>query len=897
MASLFNIRSGEWRRLLPLTTAYGLVLASIYVLKPVRNTLFLDRIGIERLPYVLILVAIVGGLSASLYTRLTDRIRIDRLILGTFLLLAANLILFQWLFSFHHPSIYYIFYIWVNLYGLLVVSLLWLQANALFNPREARRLFGLIGTGGIGGAIVGGVFTRWAADHVGTENLTFVCAGILVICAGLVRLGSRPDSDSPPPRTVDEVGESAFAIIRRVGLLRRIAIIAAITAVVAAIVDVQFNEAVSRAYPSSDQKTAFFGEFFAYLNGFAFFFQLLITPVILRTVGIGPALCVLPIATALGSGAILLLPGMIGGIAVKIGDIGFRHSIQKSAMEILYLPIPPNIKNRAKVLLDTTIDNLATGVGAILVLLLTTVFGVAYGDLAYLTFGLVAIWLGVLISTRRAYVDAFRRGLERREIDADAFRSDFTESSIDETLTNVLQSSQERQLLYAVDMIGLMGAQRWQPAIQPLLDNPHPSVRAAVLRTLTEIPAKLPDDLIDRLVDDEDLDVRVEAIRQRVADNTDALSILLSHSRAELKVSALAYISRYGGNREEDLVHPRLVEELVGHSEASRAQVAQALGGIDKPDLLPYLDALKEDELPDVFVAATRSLGLLKHETQIPWLIEKLADGGYRAAARDALINFGDAALDPLVQILNNETHALRQRRVAARTLGRIPSTKVVRDLIETLSDTVESDLEYEIIKSLNKLRQAGVRTDVNEDFVDTRLTGQIQQFCERRHAQHILESTSDTPALSLFKQTLEEKSDQTLELAFRLLGLQYPPRDVYHAFLGVTGPDRRVRASAIEFLDNILHRRHTELIVPCLDPQSPGDLVDFGVRRFGQKFWTVDEVVSYFMQQNDTWLRVCAVHCVKDLGVPYLRNLVQDRRNDASPIVSETAEWVLHNA
>ncbi len=897
MARILDIRAGELGRLIPLTLAYGFVLASIYVLKPVRNTLFLDRIGIEQLPYVLILVAIVGGISATLYTRLTDRIRIDRLILGTFLFLATNLLLFQWLFSFNHPSIYYIFYVWVNLYGLLVVSLLWLQANALFNPREARRLFGLIGTGGIGGAILGGVFTRWAADNVGTENLTFVCAGILVLCAGLVRVGGRADGDASPPRRDDEIGESAFGIICRVGLLKRIATIAAITAVVAAVVDVQFNEAVSRAYPSSDQKTAFFGEFFAYLNGFAFLFQLLITPLVLRTVGVGPALCVLPIATALGSGAILLLGGIVGGIAVKVGDIGFRHSIHKSAMEILYLPIPPGIKNRAKVLLDTTIDNLATGVGAIFVLVLTTVFGVAYGDLAYLTVGLVVLCIGVLVSTRRAYVDAFRRGLERREIDADAFRSDFSESSIDETLNNALQSPQERQLLYAIDMIGLMGAQRWRPAIQPLIDNPHPAVRAAVLRTLTEIPARLPDDIVDRLVEDDDFDVRVEAIRQRVADNTDALSILLSHGRTDLKVSALAYVSRYGSGRETDLVDARLIEELIGHGEMARVQVAQALGRIDRPDLLPYLDALKDDALPDVFEAATRSLGLLRQDAQIPWLIEKLGDGRYRAAARDALIDFGDDALDPLVRVLKDATHELRQRQSAARTLGCIPSARAVRGLIETLSEAVESDLAYEAIKSLNKLREAGTHTDVETEFLDRRLTVQIEQFYERRHARHLLETSPDTPAFSLLKQTLLEKSDRTLEFAFRLLGLQYQPRDVYNAYLGVTGPDRRVRASAIEFLDNILHRRHTELIVPCLDPQSIDDLIVFGAGRFGQKFWTVDDVVSYFIQQNDTWLRVCAVHCVKDLGVPYLRNLVENRRNDASSLVVETAKWVLHQS
>ena len=45
--ALLDVRQGEWRRLIPLTLAYGLVLASVYVLKPVRNALFLDQLGVS----------------------------------------------------------------------------------------------------------------------------------------------------------------------------------------------------------------------------------------------------------------------------------------------------------------------------------------------------------------------------------------------------------------------------------------------------------------------------------------------------------------------------------------------------------------------------------------------------------------------------------------------------------------------------------------------------------------------------------------------------------------------------------------------------------------------------------------------------------------------------------
>ena len=143
LGGLADVRREELSRLLPLTLAYGLVMASLYVLKPARNALFLEGPGIGKLPYVLLLVALFGGLAATIFTRFTALVRLDRLILGTFLFLMACLGGFWlllppgWLWS------YYLFYIWVNLCSLMAPSLLWLLANAVFNAREARRLFGL----------------------------------------------------------------------------------------------------------------------------------------------------------------------------------------------------------------------------------------------------------------------------------------------------------------------------------------------------------------------------------------------------------------------------------------------------------------------------------------------------------------------------------------------------------------------------------------------------------------------------------------------------------------------------------------------------------------------------------------------------------------------------------
>src|SRR5690606_14479585 len=59
----------ELRRVAPVALSYSALLAAIYVLKPARNTLFLDVVGVSRLPWVLLGVAVLGAALAWLLTR------------------------------------------------------------------------------------------------------------------------------------------------------------------------------------------------------------------------------------------------------------------------------------------------------------------------------------------------------------------------------------------------------------------------------------------------------------------------------------------------------------------------------------------------------------------------------------------------------------------------------------------------------------------------------------------------------------------------------------------------------------------------------------------------------------------------------------------------------------
>ena len=96
---LFDIREGEF------TVAswmffYGfLIIASLSVLKPVRNSLFLVRFGFEKLPFVYVLVALFSALIAVVYAKYSKKIRLNRLIQGTLFISVLILLAFWFLFN------------------------------------------------------------------------------------------------------------------------------------------------------------------------------------------------------------------------------------------------------------------------------------------------------------------------------------------------------------------------------------------------------------------------------------------------------------------------------------------------------------------------------------------------------------------------------------------------------------------------------------------------------------------------------------------------------------------------------------------------------------------------------------------------------------------------------
>src|SRR6185295_2121580 len=176
----FDLRPGDLRRGIFLALYYFLIISIFTEGQVLRDALFLGQFEAVQLPYVDFAVAAVIGAILALYIRIGRRTSLTNLVAGTLAMFFLNVVLFWWITHFQQAAwLYPVVYVWVGIFGVLAVSQVWTLANFVLTGREAKRLFGFIGSGGILGGIFGGFLSNMLAGALGVESL-FVAMAVSI---------------------------------------------------------------------------------------------------------------------------------------------------------------------------------------------------------------------------------------------------------------------------------------------------------------------------------------------------------------------------------------------------------------------------------------------------------------------------------------------------------------------------------------------------------------------------------------------------------------------------------------------------------------------------------------------------------------------------------------------
>jgi AAA family ATP:ADP antiporter len=406
------VRPGEWPFAIAMFGYVFLVIATFWILKPLKKGLFVsyyDASGMvlagrhftaaEAELLAKVLNMLVAAVAVAAFTWLARHVRRERMTLVLSAFVIGSLLLFaRWLRAPDAPAVWS-FYLFGDLYSTLMVASFFAFLNDSVTPEGAKRLYGFVGFGAVLGGVVGSVVIGGLVDRYDVPTWALVCAAVGVVIVGLATMAGRrvPGAiGAGPPATErprhNPAVEGAALVVRSRYLLA-IAAIVGLYEIVSTVLDFQFTSTVSHVL-DGDAIAKHLSFVFAVTNVASLLVQLFVTTTLMQRWGVGAALLVLPLTTAAGSLSFLLSPTLWIGSSLNTADNAFSYSVNQSAKEALYVPTTGDEKYKAKAFIDMFVQRAAKAVGVVLSLGMGAWFAdfASVRWLAIPTLTLIAIW-------------------------------------------------------------------------------------------------------------------------------------------------------------------------------------------------------------------------------------------------------------------------------------------------------------------------------------------------------------------------------------------------------------------------------------------------------------------------------------------------------------------------
>jgi AAA family ATP:ADP antiporter len=819
LSRIVDIKPGEQTLVVLLFFCFFLITAPHTIIKALRYAGLLHKTGPKGLPIAYLSAAVVTGLVVVLHSKIQIKFSNRTLMTSSLMFFVLSGVLLHVFLQTdvgrESAFLVYVYWVWAYVLVTVLVTQFWLIVVDIFNPREAKRLIGICGSGGILGGVLGGALAGFLARSDLANVLLPLACGLLLVCIFVVRAlfvirHKQPDyvhrSLQKKDRTeAQQYGfKDSLTAVRKNRYLVVIAMIVVITVVVSTFIDFHFSSAVKEHFFDKRAMQAFFGLFYSGLSVFAFFVNIFLTALLLKKIGVRFTLLLTPATLFLGTAAAIFAPFTLAMAAlVKSADEGLGFSLQQSVRELLYIPVSSELKHRAKPFIDMFISRFAKVLAAILLFLfaLTLEKEVDYltpiadpglaKDLLWGVLAFLAIWMIFSVKIYSEYIKAIRKSIPPPPPSADEMVKDKLDVDYTKMIFDTIESQNRSSVLYALHLFDLLEQDKLTPEIKSMITQKTDEVQAASVSDLfnAEGATWFPE------IDD---DVNQEAFI------TDIREIMSSE----------VYQQLIG-------MHVEQVLEEDSDSEVGRMELAKMIGLMDpESPLVNKLEALINDKSVDVSRYAIQSAARLKQDKHLPAIIRELGNPLLHEDAVTALKKYGQSALSILEQYLKDSIRTTKARKDVVKVLAQIGTQDTVRILLDEMGEETE-ELDADIVDALDRIRAEKSDIHFPPKLLRKKIFKIVIKYCQVYiDWMDLGPEVHNTPQ----ERQLQNKLAIDFSNIFKLLGLYYPREDIVKAYQNLQTDTKNSVAYAIELLDNTLNKEMKGIILPLAEDLSPGE-------------------------------------------------------------------------
>jgi ATP:ADP antiporter, AAA family len=422
-----EVRPGEAVTALLLTANVFFLLTAYYVLKPLREGLILDLTGGAELKAKLsgaIALALFAIVPA--YGKLVDRLPRIKLVVGVSLAFALQLLLF--FAAVRVPSLHaklgLVFFPWVGVFSVMVIAQFWAYANDLYDKEQGDRLFPMVAIGASVGAAVGSKLAKFLVNGLGDASMLLVAAGLLTLCSGLFWLVERREvkstpkaneAEKPAPAEGSKARRGGFGLVLRHRYLLLIALFSLIynwvnsngeyllSKLIKSDIQALVDQGQLAAKQSGSAISAAYADFYFYVNVGGVLLQTFVVSRVVKWFKLPAAFLFLPIL-ALGNAFVFaFVPIVALAKTGKAAENATDYSLNNTLKQLLWLVTSPDMKYKAKQVVDTFCVRMGDVCSALSVILLVDQLEFSIERFAWLSIVLAVLWLMLAVAIGRLY--------------------------------------------------------------------------------------------------------------------------------------------------------------------------------------------------------------------------------------------------------------------------------------------------------------------------------------------------------------------------------------------------------------------------------------------------------------------------------------------------------------
>jgi AAA family ATP:ADP antiporter len=420
LTRLAPIEARETRVVVAAFSLFFFVMAGYFAVRPVRETVG-TVLGRDQVADLWVVNAFLSVLIIPIYGAIVARFRRSAFLPATYGVVAAALAAIGASMQGGDisPLVGKVFYVFISLLNLFLISMFWSFLLELFDKQQTKRLFGVIAAGGSAGALAGPLFSDLTVGSIGQSGVLYLGAALFaaaIVCQRIL-LGIWSDRPAPAPggaagasvrgkasaeREDRPLGGNVFAgvmLILRSPYLIGIALFIVGVSTVSTLLYFEQLRLVQITFPDTTVRTQVFARLDWIVQSLTVLSQLFLTGRIAARFGVTSLLTIVPAAMVVG---FLVLAGNGTFAALAIVFVMRRwgeYAFLRPAREMLWSPLDKESKYKAKSTVDVPVyrgaDAISAQVNSAVTNAGVTASGVMIlGAVVAALWGVVGWWLG-----------------------------------------------------------------------------------------------------------------------------------------------------------------------------------------------------------------------------------------------------------------------------------------------------------------------------------------------------------------------------------------------------------------------------------------------------------------------------------------------------------------------